>query len=105
MSLPDILSDAIQEGHWTQVRVSYTFIARLLADKLTPDFNFKEQLWYIARAKAPEAAEYLCLLLRTQFGFQPKEEGESFFHDCHTNRIREVHGPLTEIVSRVSFRV
>ena len=87
------------------VNFSPTQIARLLADKLTPDFNFKEQLWFIARANAQEAAEYLCLLLRTQFDFQPKNDGESFFHDCLTDGKREVHRPFSAIVSRVSFRV
>ena len=84
--------------------ISGTQIARLLADKLTPDFNFKEQLWFIARANPQEATEYLCLLLRTQFDFQPKDDGESFFHNCR-NRQHEVHSLFSAIFSRVSFRV
>ena len=88
-----------------EVNFSCNYIARLLADKLTPDFNFKEQLWYIARANAKEATQYLCLLLRTQFDFQLKDDRESFFHDCLTDRKSEVHRPFSAIVSRVSFRV
>ena len=87
------------------VYFSGTYIARLLADKLTPDFNFKEQLWFVARANAQEAAQYLCLLLRTQFDFQPKDDGESFFHDCLTDGRHEVHRPFSVVVSRVSFQV
>ena len=57
-----------------------TDTARLLADKITPDFNFKDQLWFIAEADPEEALEYLHLLLRTQFNNRPQQEGESFFH-------------------------
>ena len=84
---------------------SCTHIARLLADKVTPDFNFKEQLWFIARANAQEAAEYLCLLLRTQFDFQPKPYEESFFHCCFTDRKSPDHEPHRAIMVAVSFRV
>ena len=87
------------------VNYSCTYIARLLADKLTPDFNFKEQLWVIARANTKEATQYLCLLLRTQFHCQPQGEGESFFHDCLTDRGGADHGPFNAIIFAVSFRV
>ncbi|KAK0509899.1 hypothetical protein JMJ35_007293 [Cladonia borealis] len=82
-----------------KVNFSCTYIARLLADKLTPEFNFKEQLWFIARANAKEATQYLCLLLRTQFHFQPQGEGESFFHDCFTDRGGADHEPFNAIIS------
>ena len=81
-----------------------TEIARLLADKLTPDFNFKEQLWFIARADAQEATEYLCLLLRTQFDFQPRHDSESFFHDCSTDALGVGHMPFSYITIGVSFQ-
>lgn len=84
---------------------SCTHIARLLADNVTPDFNFKEQLWFIARANAQEAAVYLCLLLRTQLDFQPKHDEESFFHDCFTDRKHEVHRPFGAVVFMVSYRI
>ena len=87
------------------VSFSCTQIAKILADKLTPDFNFKEQLWFIARANAQEASEYLCLLLRTQFDFQPKQYGKSFFHHCLTGIKREVHRPFGAVVTGVSFRI
>ena len=87
------------------VNFSCTHIASLLANKLTPDFNFKEQLWYIARADAQEAMEYLCLLLRTQFGFQPWHDNESFFHDCSTDHLGVGHMPFSDIVIEVSLRV
>ena len=82
-----------------------TEIARLLADKLTPDFNFKEQLWFVARADEQEAAQYLCLLLRTQFGFQPRHDSESFFHDCSADAGGVGHMPFGVIMIGVSFRV
>ena len=103
MSIPDQLDYVIKEGCWLGVHMRCAHIAKLLADERMPDFNFKEQLWHIARANAPEAAEYLCLLLRTQFGFQTRNEGKSFFHDCLTDRKDEVHGPLAVIFSGVSF--
>ena len=86
-----------------EVNFTCTYIARLLADKVTPDFNFKEQLWFIARANAQEAAKYLCLLLRTQFDFQPKYDEKSFFHHCLTDRKGEGHKPFRRILLAVSF--
>ncbi len=87
------------------VEFSCIQIAGLLADKLTPDFNFEEQLWSIARANPQEATEYLCLLLRTQFDFQPKDYRETFFHNCLNDRTQEAHTPFTVIVTGVSFQV
>ena len=80
-------------------------IAKLLADKVTPDFNFKEQLWFIARANNKEAKEYLCLLLRTQFDLQPKPDCESFFHDCRDEFGGTNHSPFDAIKFHVSFQV
>ena len=59
-----------------------TDTARLLADKVAPDFNFEDQLWFIARADPHEALEYLHLLLRTQFFVRAQQDGESFFQAC-----------------------
>ena len=70
-------------------------VAKMLADKATPDFNLKAQLWYNARANDQDGREHLCLLLRTQFGLEIDENaGRTFsahhwddddgplFHDC-----------------------
>lgn len=84
---------------------SSTDIARLLADKVTTDFNFKEQLWFIARANDREPTEYLCLLLRTQLDFQLLQEGQSFFHDCFHGWDFTSHIPFHDIVCPVSFQV
>lgn len=78
-------------------------IARMLADKVTPDFNFKDQLWFIARANDRDAKDYLCLLLRTQFDFRPKRDGESFFHDCVDEYDSIIHKPFMMIAYPVSF--
>ena len=74
-----------------------TDIARLLADKVTPEFNFEEQLLFIARADPQEALEYLCLLLRTQFDVQTQQDGESFFHDCIFDYYG-IHKPFDRVV-------
>ena len=82
---------------------SCTQITRLLANKITPDFNYKEQLWFIARANNREAKEHLCLLLRIQFDFQPSQERESFFHDCLHDYGFFGHRPFRMIAAPVSF--
>lgn len=80
-------------------------IASLLADKIIPDFNYDEQLWFIARSNDREARNYLCLLLRTQFDFQPSQQEKSFFHECLNDYGFDNHKPFRVIIHTVSFQV
>ena len=75
-------------------KIYCTDIAGILADKVAPDSNFEERLWFIARADPQDALEYLCLLLRTQFEVQLRQD--SFLH----TRIIEYYG-TTHIPKRV----
>ena len=84
---------------------SCTDIVRLLVNKITPDSNLIEQLWFIARADVKEAQEHLCLLLRTQFDFKPQGDYGSFFHNCVFDSYGTNHKPFAAIGIPVSFSV
>ena len=89
----------------TKQQFSCTDIVRLLVNKITPDSNLIEQLWFIARADVKEAQEHLCLLLRTQFDFKPQADYESFFHNCIFDFNGTRHNPFNAIGIPVSFLV
>ena len=72
--------------------LSCTDIAGLLADNVAPDFNFEEQLWFIARANPQEAEEYLHLILRTQFFVHDQKNNDGFFHNHSFNYFGRIGG-------------
>ena len=78
-------------------KINCTDIARILADKVAPNSNFEERLWFIARADPQGALEYLCLLLRTQFEVQLRQDG--LLNNCIIEYYTTTHIPSS--MSRV----
>lgn len=59
-------------------------VALLLAEKITPNINLEEQLLHVTSIGEdfPNAFTALYLIIRTQLGFQPGDEQDTFFHEC-----------------------